>query len=813
MSTPCNPRPPRRIRNARCAPLSLSLMLSAATTLMCSPFALAQPTSESAQRYDIPAGSLNSALNRFAQQSGVAIMFQSHNLSGLDSRGLQGTYSVESGFAALLQGSGFTVVKGTSGYLLVAASPAGQTLELAQTQVSANQLGTITEGSGSYTPGTIATATRLVLTPRQTPQSISVVTRQAMDDMGIKSIDDVMRHTPGITVATYDSDRTSYYSRGFAIQNFQYDGIPTLQDAQYSAGQTLTDMVIYDRAEILKGATGLLTGAGAPGGTVNLVRKKPTYDFKAHIDLSAGSWDNYRSELDVSGPLTESGNVRARAVAAWQDKHSFLDHYQRKTNVYYGILEADLDEDTLLTVGADYQDNSPEGSSWSGSSSLFDSAGNAISTPRSYNNGAKFSRWEQYSRTVFATLEHRFANDWVVKGQLNHQINGYNAPLGSLMSPNDQTGIASLLSRKYTGETVADSADVYLSGPFELLGREHQLVLGTSISHSKWTGNNRTNAIQVGNTYDYFQWDGDSHLPDWNNITFRNNEITRQTGSYMTARFSLTDDLSLLLGSRLASFQVTGTSDTEESGKLVPYAGLVYDLNDNFSAYASYSDIFLPQSYYRDRDNKMIEPAEGKNYELGLKGEFFGGRLNSSLAYFEVHQDNRPEADTAYNANPTNPQIDYAYKGITAKTKGYEAELSGELAPGWQLQAGYTHKVSRDQHGSKISTWEPEDQLSFYTSYKLSGALEPLTLGGGARWQATGWQLLTNYAKGSQEKFSQDPYWLVDLMARYQITPKLSASLNVNNVFDKSYYTNIGFYNSSYYGDPRNVTVSTRWDF
>ena len=142
------------------------------------------------------------------------------------------------------------------------------------------------------------------------------------------------------------------------------------------------------------------------------------------------------------------------------------------------------------------------------------------------------------------------------------------------------------------------------------------------------------------------------------------------------------------------------------------------------------------------------EPDEGTNYELGLKGEFYDGRLNSSLAYFEVHQDNRPEADMAYNGNPTNPDIDYAYKGIKATTKGYEAEISGELMPGWQLQAGYTHKVSRDQGGTKVSTWEPEDQINLYTSYKLTGDLDKLTLGGGVRWQSTGWQMLTNWNKG-----------------------------------------------------------------
>ncbi|MCL8040995.1 TonB-dependent siderophore receptor, partial [Pseudomonas aeruginosa] len=127
----------------------------------------------------------------------------------------------------------------------------------------------------------------------------------------------------------------------------------------------------------------------------------------------AGSWDNYRSELDVSGPLTESGNVRGRAVAAYQDKHSFMDHYERKTSVYYGILEFDLNPDTMLTVGADYQDNDPKGSGWSGSFPLFDSQGNRNDVSRSFNNGAKWSSWEQYTRTVFANLEHNFANGWV----------------------------------------------------------------------------------------------------------------------------------------------------------------------------------------------------------------------------------------------------------------------------------------------------------------------------------------------------------------------------------------------------------------
>lgn len=759
---------------------------------------------------NVPAQPLGSALQEFGRQTNLQVLYSPTDVEGKRSHAIKGKLQPGQAMTTLLSGTGISYDLQGSSFTISAAKTSA--LELGATQVTANQLGTITEGSGSYTPGTIATATRMVLSPRETPQSISVVTRQAMDDFSLKSIDDVMRHTPGITVAAYDSERTSYFSRGFAIQNFQYDGIPILQDAQYSSGHTLTDTVIYDRVEILKGATGLLTGAGGPGGTINMVRKKPTSEFKGYVDLGAGSWDNYRSEIDVSGPLTESGNVRGRAVAAYQDKHTFLDHYQRQTNVYYGILEFDLSPDTLLTVGGDYQDSDPQGSSWSGSASLFDSAGNRISTPRSFNNGAKYSKWKQYTRTAFATLEHTFDNGWVGKAQYNHQINGYKAPLSALLSPNAETGKASLLTRTYNGETTSDTGDLYATGPFSLFGREHELVVGTSVSRSHWLGSDYTNATNYENSHDYFNWDGDALKPDRGPRTKKNDELTRQSASYITGRFSLADDLHLILGTRVNNYEVSGTSQVKDTGKVVPYAGITYDLNDNFSAYASFTEIYLPQDDYRDRNDKPLEPDEGKNYEIGLKGEFFDGRLNSSLAYFEVHEKNRAVDDTDYIPN-SHPGLDYASRGTEAKTKGYEAEISGELAPGWQLQAGYTHKIMRDKQGEKLSTWEPEDQVNIYTSYKLTGPLDKLTLGTGVRWQGTGWKLLNNYAKGTEENFSQDPLWIVDAMARYQVTENVSATLNVNNIFDKKYYTNIGFYNSAYYGDPRNVMLSTRWNF
>ena len=772
---------------------------------------------QSQATYQISAGPLGSALTQFGIQAGVTISFDPKQTGHLNSAGLQGQYSVDEGLQRLLANSGLQAERQSNGgYVLVSGSPE-TALELGATQVSTNQLGTVTEGTGSYTPGYIATATRMVLKPRETPQSISVITRQHMDDFALDNVDDVMRHTPGITVSAYDTDRTNYYSRGFSINNFQYDGIPSaVRNVAYSAGNTLSDMAIYDRIEVLKGASGLLSGAGSLGGTINLVRKKPTSDFHGHITTGAGSWNNYRTEADVSGPLTESGNVRGRAVAAYQDRQSYIDRYSNQSSVFYGILEVDLSPDTLLTVGADYQDNKPQGSTWSGSFPLYNYAGEINSAKRSFSNATDWSSWQQYTRTVFATLEQDLGSGWVAKLQLDHKLNGYDAQLGAIQFNQPAAdGTAKINAQRYKGDTTSDAADLYVSGPYEFLGREHDLVLGGSISTANWKGKGYWDVtFAQPNLVDYFNWDGHLAKPDWGNASQINDDTVRQTGMYATTRLNVTDDLKVFLGGRVVDYTLTGTTNTyRESGRLIPYAGITYDLTDYLTAYASYTDVFMPQEFYNlDRNSKLIDPDEGENYEIGLKSEFFDGRLNASLAYFEVKESNRPIPDDAWNnLQPTPPN--YAFKGTAAKTKGYELEISGELSPGWSLQAGYTHKVVRDDTGKKISTFEPEDQLSFYTIYKLKGDLNKVSVGGGARWQSTAWQEMYNSPKDRYEDFSQKPYWVVDLMTRYQFTENLSTNLNVNNVFDKYYYTNIGFYNSAIYGEPRNFMLTTRWDF
>lgn len=675
--------------------------------------------------------------------------------------------------------------------------------------IIANQLGGITENSGIYTPSTIATATRLVLKPRETPQTISVITRQEMDDFNLNSIDDVMRHTPGVSVVTYDSERTEYYSRGFAIQNFQYDGIPMRRDSAYSAGNTLSNTAIYDRIEVLKGATGLLTGVGDPGATINLIRKKPTSEFQGSASVGVGSWNTYSGEIDLSGPLNDSGTIRARGVAAYQDKESELDHYERKTPVFYGIVETDLTDKTLLTVGADYQDSKPEGSTWGGIP-IYNTAGNFNKMPASFNNGARWSNWEQYTRTIFSTLEHKFDNDWVAKLQLNHQINGYDAQLGAAAggnpNPIDGSGV-SMWAGNYKGETKSNAADIYASGPFKLLGREHELVVGANISESTWKNNGYSAPNDYKTTVDqYYQWNGNVPEPDWQaGSHWTNKEKTKQNGLYVTSRLNLRDDLKLILGGRVANYE---SEDIKESGVFVPYIGTVYDLNDNYSLYASYSTIFSPQSN-RDVNGKTLDPQEGENYEVGVKGEFYDGRLNASLAYYQLKQDNFAQEI----AGVITPSGDAAFEAIQGvKTKGVELEVTGEIMPDWNLHAGFNHKVSKQQE-SKVSTLTPENEFTLYTSYKVNQWVEGLTIGGGVRWQDETWGNVHNPQYTDPVKHTVSDYWLVDAMANYKLNDQLSFSFNVNNLLDEKYYTIFSWYSTYTWGEGRNYNLGLKYKF
>jgi outer membrane receptor for ferric coprogen and ferric-rhodotorulic acid len=834
--TPWNPMPRATVTRNRFAlhplVLVLAIVLPGLEVSRTQAAALADNERSSSQtrHYTIAAGSLVNVLNSFAEQAGIFLAGHNDLAAGKRSPGLNGVYNREQALQRLLQGSGLLAQRqGNSGYVLHAVPVEQGALELGATSISAQAPGAISEDSHAYTIGSTSSATGLPLSLRETPQSVTVITRQLMDDQGATSLVDALRRAPGISVQNYDSERWEFSSRGLPITNFQYDGVNTDYDGVYDYGTTSTDMAPYDRVEIIKGATGLMTGAGDPSATVNLIRKRPTPIFKASVSGTVGSWDNYRSEGDISGPLSASANVRGRLVAVYQDRSAYMDHYRNSKDIAYGIVEADLTPDTLVSVGIDQQNTRSRGASWTGFP-MYYSDGSRTDFSRSFNPASDWSRRDFTNQTLFASVQQQLANDWALKLSYDRKHRQHDTFLASASggNPDPVSGNGMFMYMgKFKGDQVQDNIDVNLSGPFTLAGREHELIAGFM------SMNTRQDIPVYGSVYppvdgSIFDWRGEFAKPEIPRVG-TDDIVQRQTGAYLAARLKPIDDLTLILGARVSDFsgrddldysdpQTTDLRDSyRQSGVVTPYAGLVYDLDDTYSVYASYTSIYQPQMS-KDANRQLLDPVQGNSHEAGIKAEYFGGRLNARFALYRIEQDNIAE----YVSGVDTESVYRAVQG--ASTKGFEIELAGELRDGWNLSAGYTYNHTRDAEGdyvysSVLQTTAPEQVVRVFSTYRLSGAWDRLTVGAGVSWQS---EFFGNVLRpdpadsvnfGQPSTITQPGYALVDAMARYRFNEHLSTTLNVKNLFDKTYYTGLGNFGTGFYGEPRTVQLTTRWDF
>ncbi len=794
----------------------LSMMLAgAAVTSMNVHAASNTLDAVAAKSYNIAAGPLGRNLSSFAAQAGIALSFDPALTDGLVSPALTGNYSAREAVAKLLIGSGLDIVARVDGNYTLTKKSADVPREssvLPEVLVTAAALDGTTEGTGSYTSGAASTATRMNLSLRETPQSVSIITRQRIDDQGLSQLSDVVVQTAGLTLnssGNAGSDSSNIYSRGFEVENYQIDGVGQLYSNYSSIFQT-NDMALYDRVEVVRGATGLMSGVGTPSATINLVRKRPARTFQASAKVEAGSWHYRRAEADISAPLNDAGTLRGRLIAAYQDNESYIDRLQEKKKIMSGVVELDIAPSTLATVGFTFQDQDATGHSRSGRSA-YATDGTRVNWARSDSAAASWAYSKRENQSLFASLEHRFDNEWLIKGTYSHATSKYDEVLGYAAAGNlDRAtgGGLGLYSTRWAGEPTQDSLDVYVSGPFSLFGRKHDFVAGFTSSYVK------DDTVNYDGWWDHGTWSGDiANIYNWNAQTPASPDFPARAplvmrehtnSAYSTVRFKPTDALSVIVGARITNWETdtindgVNTDHRTETGKITPYAGLVYDFNENWSAYASYTDIFKPQSN-RDVNNNFIDPLLGKSYEIGAKGEFFNKRLNVATAIYQIQQDN-----FAVLVEPLVPVTGgNAYEAMFGtKTRGIEFEIGGELARNWQVSASFARNISEDRDGKSLNTQIPQNTFKLFSTYRLANVGNGLTLGGGVRWQN---EIYSDKQGPKQVRFTQKAYSLVDLMARYQISKDLAATVNLYNAFDKWYYTTTN--GGSYYGAPRHVRV------
>lgn len=645
--------------------------------------------------------------------------------------------------------------------------------------------------------------TRIPLSAKELPQSVTSISRELMDLSGITDINDIMLNVPGVNVTKYDSQRPLYFARGFQITDFQVDGIPTYSG---STNQEY-DTSLYQQVEVIRGANGLLSGVGSPSATVNMIRKRPKQEFDASISAGIGSWDRRRGVADISLPLTADGSVRSRLVVAYQDSDSYLERYQEDKLAMMGIIEADITQNTTVSLGYQNQDNNPVGSTW-GTIPIFASDGNEANLPVTTSYAPKWTKWQRESSTVFADINHHFNDYWQLRAALNHtegEVESLRVYASGL--PDRDTGEGVFL-RGAVGSTedTRDSLDLYLTGSYNLFEREHELMFGLNISQHESTSLGYSSlsdwSYNIPNAWDY---DGEAPKPSYATTGAYRTSKTDQYGFYAATRFRVTDTLSFVGGARVTSWE-TGTDnydtdsaytnttgDYKVSNEITPYVGIVYDLTPATSLYTSYTDIFTPQNY-KDKNNNLLAPVLGSNLEAGIKSEFYDGQLMATFAIFNTKQDNYGVRDLT-QPDYSLPDGSSAYKGVNGtESKGVEISLSGRISNEWQINAGYTYVDTTRNENDRIWTNLPEHSVQLSTHYQFTGTLENLNIGGGINWQSeiTGYGV--NHPLESEGvTYQQGAYMLVNLYANWRFNSSWNATLSATNITDEKYWANIDF--------------------
>lgn len=673
-----------------------------------------------------------------------------------------------------------------------------------------------------------STTTRLPISVRQTPQSISVIGVQQLQEQSLFDIDDVMRNVVGVNVSFYDTQRPLYYARGFRITDFQVDGLPTYSD---STNQEY-DTAFYDRIEVIRGANGLLSGTGVPSATVNMFRKRPGKDFDASFAVTAGRWDFHRMQADVNAPLTADGRFRARAVASYEDRDWYYDRYHEQKSAAMAVLEGDLTDTTTVTVGYQMQDNDPVGSTW-GTVPFFFSDGSDADLPTSTNLAPNWARWQRNTHTAYAQLHQRFGEDWNLKvnvARTRGDVTSVRVYGSGYPDRVDGSGIYLQAAVGQTHDT-RDAVDAYLSGRFFAFGREHDLAFGASWQDLETITPGLTTRFPddwttcpLGRCYyipSLSQWDGDISAPTHARTGAWRQARTTQSGVYASTRLRLTEPLALIAGARLShwstrshNFDTTGTytgttGAYEVKDEITPYVGLMYDIVPDVSLYASYTEIFNPQNY-KDRNDHLLEPVQGSNREIGLKSAFLDARLTVNAALFEARQDNYAMLDSSVPQGSL-PDGSSAYVGVDGtKSRGGEIDIAAEPLPGWRVSAGYSRAKVTRAPTDLIYANLPLHTVQFSTQWTLPGAWERLSLGTSVMWQSKLEAFNVNNPVYGKVTVRQDAYALVGLNANYRISDQWTATVAVRNALNEKYWANLDYNN---YGEPRFASLTLRWKY
>ncbi|MFJ7797409.1 TonB-dependent siderophore receptor [Pseudomonas sp. NPDC096950] len=795
--------------------------LLAVAIALCAPLAssqlIAAEQASSVRAYNLPAAPLASTLNQIASQAGLALSLNPSLAAGKTSAPVNGQFDATGALREALRGTGLQLEQSSTGTYSLVAVPEG-VMALPETAVigvenAESAWGPVEGYLATRTAAGTKTDTALV----EAPRSISVATRQQMEDRGVQNLDDAVRYMPGITASSYGSDTRDDWLRVRGFEPTQFlDGLPLPRGVYSNPKQETWNL---DRLALLRGPASSVYGQTPPGGLLDMVSRRPSAESSNEIQLQYGS-DNHRQiSFASTGKIDEEGRFLYGLSGVLRDSGTQVDHVDNKRYNIAPSLTWNIDPDTKLTLLTQFTRDD------TGITSQFlPVQGTKIRSPLgdiSHHKNLGDPDWEYYDRTYYAlgyAFEHRFNDVWQFKQNLRYTKSDLSfqalTPGAYPFTQVDAQGNVGRSSTSVDEDISQFAVDNNLQGDFATGDIRHTLLIG--LDHQR-SNNNYTSIFGDGLTTNVNNpiYGQPIERPSRSTAFYDYDQKTYQTGVYVQDQMAL-DQWRLTLGGR-EDWVHTGTTffnkgdatNTERDKKFSGNAAVSYVFDSGFVPYLSYAESFQPTSKATSSPTDSFKPTEGKQWELGIKYQPPGSNTLLTAAVYDLTQKNVSVTTT----NSDNVSITSQTGEV--KVKGLELEAVSDVTDNLKVIAAYTLAKSEVQKGNfKGNRLQlmPNQQASLWADYTWhNGVLDGFGIGAGARYTGN-----TYGDQGNTWLGKADAYTVFDAAVHYDLgrldnsLKGASLALNATNLFDKDYISTCdSFY--CYYGDQRSVVASASY--
>ncbi|MGZ8171633.1 MAG: TonB-dependent siderophore receptor [Methylobacter sp.] len=802
-------------RNKKRALKAMCAGLAILATLLNSTAEAVEPTK---QHFNIPAQSLQSALNQFSEASDMQMSYPATLSKGITTKGVSGDYTPQEALNKLLAGSGLVPIVTKNNTVTIERANNGSMLKEpnATTLKPMTVKGNRNAELQSYSVSNATAGTKTDTPLFDTPISVQVVPKAVIDDQQAIGLENTLKNVSGVAKGFgFGNDKDeNIFIRGFDNGgNIYRDGV--------LMPNTPISLANAERVEVLKGPSAMLYGRAQPGGLVNIVTKRPQAEAYYSLQQQFGSFNTYRTLLDATNKITEDGSLAYRLNYEHLDAGSFRDNHPTTRDFVAPSLTWKITDKTQLDLDFMYQNvKAVADSGIPYSLQLTGAIPGKIPLNFSGNEPTDYANRESYTGGV--TLTHDFNKDWKVRAKFSTHNQTY------LTAQTASNGNADLLGNLLRGfnKTSDDFHNQYgtvdITGHFKTGPLKHAVLLGADYYHSKSRDLNAFSGdVPTINVFNpQYGFNSLSNLPLGN----QNDNINEWYGIYLQDQISLWDQWHLLMGGRFdnamySRYDAQGVStDHTNDDNFSPRIGLLYQPVSWLGAYVNYVSGFNAFNQGQPFNGSSFAPEKSKEMEFGLKGEWLGGRLRSNLAFFELTKTN------VKSQLPAPFDNFYATTGAQ-RSRGIEYDLQGQVTDYWNVIGTYTYMEAvvtqgNDSPFSGVGKAGdrfaniPRNAASFWSTYDFSG------LGARGFSAGAGVYVVGRRMGNVNNSFEIPGYARVDTMLKYQhpVGPsKLTLQFNIENLLDKEYIASSNGFGDFIYqtlpGAPRTFLGSVKVEF